>query len=160
MGGQCERYLKRDSCWVQGRGPHRISSIIFSRKTSAGVFQPRHLRGVLLRRSRISLMSLSDIYRMSRFRGNQRLARRLVFSTVPEIKARKSDLSGTISLAVGQLWQGSILPQVIASMAAALPDVQFKIITGPRELLLERLRSGEVDLMLGRRADLPKGVCF
>ena len=38
---------------------------------------------MLLRRSLISLMSWSDIDRMSRFRGNQRLARRLVFSTVP-----------------------------------------------------------------------------
>ena len=60
-----------------------ISSIIFSRNTSAGVFHPKHLRGVLLSWSQICLMSLSVMPRISRLRGSQRLARRLVFSTVP-----------------------------------------------------------------------------
>lgn len=76
-----------------------------------------------------------------------------------EVKAKKSGMSGTISLAVGQFWLGNVLPQVIAHMATALPDVQFKISTGPREHLLDRLKTGEADLMLGRVAsDIPEDV--
>ena len=73
MRPPCERYLNRAP----------IASIIFSLNTSAGVFHPRHLRGVLLSWSQICLMSPSVIALMSRLRGSQRRARRLVFSTVP-----------------------------------------------------------------------------
>ncbi|MDG1068139.1 MAG: hypothetical protein P8P40_07175, partial [Sulfitobacter sp.] len=40
-----------------GQGLYRISSIIFSRKTSAGVFHVSHLRGLLLSVAQISFMS-------------------------------------------------------------------------------------------------------
>jgi len=56
---------------------------MFSLKTSAGVFHPKHLRGVLLRWSLIALMSSSVINLMSHLRGNHLRALRLVFSTVP-----------------------------------------------------------------------------
>jgi len=78
-GGECVRYLKRDSHDLRGEGRRSISSIIFSRKTSAGVLHPRHLRGVLLSWSQSCLSSSSVMAATSRCLGSQRL----VFSTVP-----------------------------------------------------------------------------
>ncbi|XWN28951.1 MAG: LysR family transcriptional regulator [Devosia sp.] len=76
-----------------------------------------------------------------------------------EVRARKSGLSGTITLGVGQFWLGRILPLVIARLAESTPDVQVKIYTGAREDLLERLKRGEVDVMLARITDdLPGGM--
>lgn len=62
---------------------HRGTSTVFFAKTSAGVFQPRHLRGVAFIRSVISRMSVSVICRISRSRGSHLRARWEVFSTVP-----------------------------------------------------------------------------
>ncbi len=76
-----------------------------------------------------------------------------------EVRARKSGLSGTISLGVGQFWLGHILPVVIARLAETTPGVHIKIFTGAREELLQRLKQGEIDIMLARITDdLPDGI--
>jgi len=56
---------------------------IFSRKTSAGVLNPRHLRGVAFMRLQIDCNRCRVISAGSRSRGKSRLARPLVFSFVP-----------------------------------------------------------------------------
>ncbi len=70
-----------------------------------------------------------------------------------EVRARKSGLSGAISLGVGQFWLGHILPVVIAQLAETAPGIHIKIFTGAREELLDRLRQGEIDIMLARITD-------
>ena len=64
-------------------GFHAAWSKTFSLKTSAGVFQPKHLRGVALRRAQITSRCLCEIVEGSISRGNHLRARRFVFSTVP-----------------------------------------------------------------------------
>lgn len=76
-----------------------------------------------------------------------------------EIRSRKQGLTGTVSVGVGQFWLGRILPNVILRLTASAPGVQVRIRTGPREELIQHLRDGGTDLMLGRITDdLPDGL--
>ena len=79
----CVRYLKRDSHDLRGSGRRSVSSIISSRKTSAGVLHPRPFRGVSLSWSQSCVNSSSVMAATSRCLGSRRRSRRLVFSTVP-----------------------------------------------------------------------------
>lgn len=76
-----------------------------------------------------------------------------------EFVARKSGLSGTVSVGVGQFWIGRVLPRVIARLSQLSPDIQVKITTGTRDSLLENLRKGSIDIVLGRlTGGLPDGL--
>ncbi|WP_210529856.1 hypothetical protein [Rubellimicrobium arenae] len=55
----------------------------FSRKTSDGVLQPKHLRGMAFRRSQIVFSWGPEIDVGSMSRGRQRRMERLVVSTAP-----------------------------------------------------------------------------
>ena len=70
-----------------------------------------------------------------------------------EVRARKSGISGTIALGVGQFWLGPILPRVIGRLSVDSPDIQVKVRTGPREELLQQLKLGMLDMVLGRITD-------
>jgi molybdate transport repressor ModE-like protein len=76
-----------------------------------------------------------------------------------EIKAMKVGQSGNVSIGVGQFWVGRIVPNVVARLMQAAPNVQVKIITRSRDELLGLLQHGKIDMMLGRITDdLPEGV--
>ncbi|MBV1868795.1 MAG: LysR family transcriptional regulator [Marinosulfonomonas sp.] len=65
-------------------------------------------------------------------------------------------LSGTITIAAGQFWLGHILPGIIARLHQIAPGIQINIVTGTRDELLERVKLGTADMMLGRiTEDLP-----
>jgi len=70
-----------------------------------------------------------------------------------EIRAMKSGLSGTVSIGVGQFWLGRIVPNVVAKLMRAAPEIQIKIVTGNRDELLGALQRGRIDLVLGRITD-------
>ncbi|MGR3496877.1 LysR substrate-binding domain-containing protein [Citreimonas sp.] len=57
---------------------------------------------------------------------------------------------------------GSLFPQVAIDFARARPDVQVAVTTGPNRYLIDRLRAGEIDLMIGRMpaADDMPGLRF
>jgi DNA-binding transcriptional LysR family regulator len=76
-----------------------------------------------------------------------------------DVHARKSGMSGTVLLGVGQFWLGRILPKVIGRLARECPDIHVRIRTGPRDENLDRLKKGKIDYMLGRiTEDLPEGM--
>lgn len=48
---------------------------------------------------------------------------------------------------------GTILPRAVAAFQDRYPESAFRVITGPSDFLLDQLRSGAVDLVIGRMAD-------
>lgn len=73
-----------------------------------------------------------------------------------DIQNHNLGLNGTITIAAGQFWLGHILPGIIARLHETAPGIQINIVTGTRDELLERVKLGSVDMMLGRiTEDLP-----
>ncbi|WP_422374090.1 pca operon transcription factor PcaQ [Roseibium sp.] len=56
----------------------------------------------------------------------------------------------------------SFMPPVVREFAAMAPDVMLQIMDGPHGYLIERLKLGELDLVIGRlgRPDAMEGVSF
>lgn len=76
-----------------------------------------------------------------------------------EIRSMKAGLAGTVTVGVGQFWIGRIVPNVVAKLVQAAPDVCVRLVTGTRDELLASLQRGKIDLMLGRITDdLPEGL--
>lgn len=84
---------------------------------------------------------------------------REMLSLTHEVRAMKAGLSGTVSIGIGQVWIGNIIPNVVARLTKALPEVQVKISTGARDELLHQLQRGKLDFLLSRFTDdLPEGM--
>lgn len=84
---------------------------------------------------------------------------REMLSLTHEVRAMKAGLSGTVAIGIGQFWIGSIVPNVVAKLTAALPDVQIKILTGARDEMFVQLLRGKLDFILTRFTDdLPEGM--
>ncbi|MEV8468904.1 LysR family transcriptional regulator [Fluviibacterium sp. DFM31] len=76
-----------------------------------------------------------------------------------DIRARQQGITGTVSIAAGQFWLGRILPKVVTELHRKAPGIHLRIKTGTREELLHFLRSGQVDMMLGRiTRDMPEDL--
>jgi DNA-binding transcriptional LysR family regulator len=84
--------------------------------------------------------------RMQRFEADMR-------SLTRDLHALGAGQDGEVSLGVGQFWLGRLLPSAIGRMARLAPNVRFRILAGSRTESIVRLRSGDVDLVLGRIAD-------
>ena len=67
-----------------------------------------------------------------------------------------------LSLGVLPTAAGTILPRAMAVFQDRYPESVFRVITGPSDFLLGQLRSGAVDLVIGRMADPDKlhGLSF
>ncbi|HTH96216.1 MAG TPA: LysR substrate-binding domain-containing protein, partial [Stellaceae bacterium] len=58
--------------------------------------------------------------------------------------------SGVISVGVLPTVAGKLLPLAVQEAKAAGLDATLRLLTGPNEYLLERLREGELDIVVGR----------
>ena len=87
---------------------------------------------------------------------------RLVLSQLRHAAQEIQDLrDGTGGrIAIGTLLAGSatLLPRVIARIHRERPRVAITIVEGMNDVLLPALRSGELDLVVGRLADIPQGA--
>ena len=88
-------------------------------------------------------------------------------AALQSLEAGVRDLSGQVAaglVKVGLLptVAGGFFPSVALAFSQARPDARIGIITGPNHYLLERLRGGKIDLMVGRmpRAADMAGLSF
>lgn len=64
--------------------------------------------------------------------------------------ALRAGLTGRISIGVGQFWLGNVLPVVLARLSRDAPNIQVRVESGPRDDLLQHLRQGKLEFVLGR----------
>ncbi|MGA6160565.1 LysR family transcriptional regulator [Stenotrophomonas sp. NPDC087984] len=68
--------------------------------------------------------------------------------------------SGTIAVAALPSLAAAVLPDMVRGFILDHPEVEFEIIDGAADEVVERLESGTVELGLTARGDLPDGFCF
>lgn len=78
-----------------------------------------------------------------------RLARAALQAGLSDIAALDGVDLGCIAIGAMPLGRAKILPRAIARFHAAHPEVQIDIIDGPHAELIEKLRDGDVDFLLG-----------
>ena len=66
-----------------------------------------------------------------------------------EIHALRDATGGVVTIAAGTVLAAHVVPLAIQRLAAARPDVRINIVEGYTEHLLDRMKSGEVDLVAG-----------
>ncbi|MBN9888305.1 LysR substrate-binding domain-containing protein [Salipiger abyssi] len=88
-------------------------------------------------------------------------------ASLQSLEAGVRDLSGQaaaglVKVGVLPTVAGGFFPSVALAFSQARPDARIGIVTGPNRYLLDRLRGGKIDLMVGRMpqaADMP-GLSF
>ncbi|MFT9474716.1 LysR family transcriptional regulator [Streptomyces sp. 11-1-2] len=68
--------------------------------------------------------------------------------------------SGTISVAALPSLAAAVLPDMMRGFMLDHPEVEFEIIDGAADEVVERLESGTVELGVTAHGDLPDGFCF
>ncbi len=66
-----------------------------------------------------------------------------------ESAAFRAGMRGTIAVGAGQSWLNGVLPTVLAEFHGRCPEVEVSIRTGSRQELLDQLREGRLDIVLG-----------
>lgn len=80
---------------------------------------------------------------------------RHAMSAMNSIEAGVRSLGGedrrhTVSVGILPTVAGEFFPSVALEFSRQRPEAQIRVLTGPNKYLLERLRAGEIDLMVGR----------
>ena len=88
---------------------------------------------------------------------NFRLARAELEAGVTELASLQGDQAGRITIGAMPLSRARILPSAVTAFHRAYPDVQIAIVEGSFQELIEPLRDGELDLMIGALRDPPPG---
>ena len=76
---------------------------------------------------------------------------------VDELSRHGVDLPGTVALGVLPTVAPALLPPTLAAFRAHWPDVSVRVWTGSNSQLLERLKSADTDLVIGRLSE-PEGM--
>jgi LysR family transcriptional regulator, regulator for genes of the gallate degradation pathway len=86
-----------------------------------------------------------------------RLARAELEAGLSEIEGLKGRETGRISIGAMPLSRARILPSAIAAFHARFPEVKINVLEGSWQELVEPLRDGEIDLMVGALRDPAPG---
>lgn len=78
-----------------------------------------------------------------------RLARTELQTGLFEIAALDGPVVGRIAIGAMPLARAKIIPRAVARFRAAHPDVQIDIVDGPHSELIEQLRDGDLDFLIG-----------
>jgi LysR family pca operon transcriptional activator len=97
-------------------------------------------------RRRLALSSFGDVF--YRYASTSLAALRQGIDA-----ARGSEKTTTIRIGALPSVSARILPRAVQLYSQAEPDVATRVITGPNGYLLSLLRTGDVDLVIGRMAD-------
>lgn len=73
---------------------------------------------------------------------------------VQELHAIRDATSGTITVGIGETFSSEIMAAAISKFHSLRPEIRINIVEGYSELLLERLRHGEFDFMVGATGGL------
>ena len=76
---------------------------------------------------------------------------------VDELSRHGIDVPGTVALGVLPTVAPALLPPTLAAFRAHWPDVSVRVWTGSNSQLLERLKSADTDLVIGRLSE-PEGM--
>lgn len=86
-----------------------------------------------------------------------RLARAELLSGLAEVEALKGREVGKITIGAMPLSRARVLPKAVAAFHALYPDVRIVITEGSFVELIEPLRDGDLDLIVGALRDPPPG---
>jgi LysR family transcriptional regulator, regulator for genes of the gallate degradation pathway len=86
-----------------------------------------------------------------------RLARAELEAGLSEIEGLKGHETGRLSIGAMPLSRARILPSAIAAFHAHFPEVKINVVEGSWQELVEPLRDGEIDLMVGALRDPAPG---
>jgi DNA-binding transcriptional LysR family regulator len=86
-----------------------------------------------------------------------RLARAELAAGLSELEALKGRETGTISIGAMPLCRARLLPKAVAQFHNAYPASEIRIAEGSHAELIEPLRDGELDLLIGALRDPPPG---
>jgi LysR family transcriptional regulator, regulator for genes of the gallate degradation pathway len=87
-----------------------------------------------------------------------RLARAELLAGVSELEALKGFETGRIAIGAMPLARARVLPAAVAAFCRDHPDVQISIIEGSFAELIEPLRDGDLDVMIGALRDPAPGA--
>lgn len=86
-----------------------------------------------------------------------RLARAELAAGLSELEALKGRETGTISIGAMPLCRARLLPKAVAAFHKAYPESEIRIVEGSHSELIEPLRDGELDLLIGALRDPSPG---
>lgn len=66
-----------------------------------------------------------------------------------ELRAIRDATAGTITVGVGETFSSEVMASAISRLHSMRPEIRINVIEGYSELLLERLREGEFDFIVG-----------
>ena len=82
-----------------------------------------------------------------------RLARTELIAGIAEIAALRGHETGQITIGAMPLSRARMLPTAVTAFHRAHPDVEIRIVEGSHAELIEPLRDGEIDLLIGALRD-------
>jgi LysR family transcriptional regulator, regulator for genes of the gallate degradation pathway len=85
----------------------------------------------------------------NRILRNMRLARAELEAALSEVATAAGQECGQVSIGAMPLSRARILPNAVSSFHAIHPEIDIRIIEGSRAELVEPLRDGELDMMVG-----------
>jgi molybdate transport repressor ModE-like protein len=71
-----------------------------------------------------------------------------------ELQSIHNATAGTITIGVGEAFSGEVVAVAISRLHSMRPEIRINVIEGYSELLLERLREGEFDFIVGATGGL------
>ena len=71
-----------------------------------------------------------------------------------ELHAIRDAMGGTITVGIGESFASEIIASAVARLHSMRPEIRINLIEGYSELLLERLREGELDFIAGSTGGL------
>lgn len=86
-----------------------------------------------------------------------RLARAELAAGLSELEALRGLETGTISIGAMPLCRARLLPKAVAQFHKAYPESEIRIVEGSHAELIEPLRDGELDLLIGALRDPSPG---
>ncbi len=86
-----------------------------------------------------------------------RLARAELIAGVSEVAALRGRETGRITIGAMPLSRARLLPAAVKAFHRAHPDVEVRIVEGSHAELIEPLRDGEIDLLIGALRNPPPG---
>ncbi|MEO9600339.1 LysR family transcriptional regulator [Parasphingorhabdus sp.] len=86
-----------------------------------------------------------------------RLARAELAAGLSELDALKGKETGTISIGAMPLCRARLLPKAVAEFHKAYPESEVRIVEGSHAELIEPLRDGELDILIGALRDPAPG---
>jgi len=87
-----------------------------------------------------------------------RLARAELVAGVSEVAALRGRETGRITIGAMPLSRARLLPAAVTAFHRAHPDVEIRIVEGSHAELIEPMRDGEIDLLVGALRDPPPGA--